>query len=556
MAEFRPVYLGRVPGEEDVPLMQASGRVLAQDVQTRLPMPNCALARADGYAVHSREWQKASEGKPLQLYATRVSLAKIGYLGFGLGEWLLPTAQPMHTHAWSYYYNLRGPIPPEQAEVKRLAFPIRALQPLPYDCDSVIRTMSPLFKGRTYKERDRQRVIAPVPTQIDLIPKGSHVVEGELLLKRGQPLGGKELAMLASAGISQVNVFKKPRVGVLVVHQAMRPIDHQAPTAWLPDWFTPMVAGMLTRWGFEPEEVRVMPFDEHTAQDGSYEREIRDFHEAFDYTLVYMGGYRDSVSEWPPTREGSSAGGAFGPYQHPITEPGTDNADGAIGPDSFTLYAGQVRSTESMGTARQILKGTPSPLNGQPLNCFTYFRACSSPLSVLIGMHLIVRPVLNALSGVGAFPVLVGSPYFKLNANASETIPWVMPLPRCGFNEQWEPTTWVNGQEKVLQLPPITEAVKLFAEGASKERWRRQNTRWFTGVLLNPAPRDPERHWLQLAQLESQDDGRMGVRVLPTEEYQVRHLNEAEAICMIDKASSPEETEFPPGTVVHYFLLD
>lgn len=557
--EDRPLSLDRVAGEELVSLVDAGGRVLAQDVVSRLPMPNCTLAKVDGMAVRSAEWKSASFNKPLRLIATHfpVAGAKWADNGFGLSSWLKQEgAEPPAGFAFSS--TLHGPNPPVKGAPSRLAFPVRALQPLPYDADAVIRTMSPLFQGVTFNDKCKQRVIAAVPGGADAIARGEHMAPGELLLQRGQRLGGKELAMLASAGLNEVQVFKRPRVAILVVHQEMRPPDHEAPTAWLPDWFTPMVIQMLVGWGFTPEKASIYTFDQHSGPDDSPGRTIREFTESFDFTVVYRSGNLSAmhVNEWPITRKSVGGGGVFGAFREDANEVEYETADGAIQTSrSYTVYAGSVRSTEACGVRRTVDSKDPTPMQKKPLNCVASFEACVSPLSVLIGMHLLVKPALYAVSGVGDFPVLATKTQESIATNA-ELIPSVMPLPRCGFDDQWQPIVTVNGQQQVLELPPIPESVKRFAEGASKERWRRQNTRWFTGVLLNPAPRDPERHWLQLAQLESQDDGRMGVRVLPTEEYQVRHLNEAEAICMIDKASSPEETEFPPGTVVHYFLLD
>lgn len=557
--EERPLSLDRVPGEECVSLLSAGGCVLAQDVMTRLPMPNCALARVEGMAVRSSEWAAASSSKPLKLMATHVSVpgAKWTYRGFGMSQWLYGQGDDSRD-GFTFSYTQYGPTPPIKGAPTRLAFPVEPLQPLPYDADAVIRKMSPLFQGDTFKEKCKQRVVASVSAGLDVIARGVHMGVGELLLKRGQRLEGKELAMLAAAGLSEVRVFKKPRVAVLVVHQAMRPPNHEAATAWLPDWFTPMVVQMLTRWGFTPKNVSVFPFDQHSGSDDGAARTLRDFCESFDFTVVYRGGEWQSqhVHEWPATREPRGGGGGFGGFVVDANEPEVETADGAVETSPrYRVYAGAVKSLEPCHVGRYVNAKDSGALHEQPLNCTATFQACSSPLSVLIGMHLLVKPALYAVSGVGDFPVLEPKGKRKI-ATASDVIPSEMPLPHCSFNEQWHPVVVVNGQEQVLELPPVTESVRRFAEGASKERWRRQNTRWFTGVLLNPAPRDPERHWLQLAQLESQDDGRMGVRVLPTEEYQVRHLNEAEAICMIDKASSPEETEFPAGTVVHYFLLD
>ena len=80
----------------------------------------------------------------------------------------------------------------------------------------------------------------------------------------------------------------------------------------------------------------------------------------------------------------------------------------------------------------------------------------------------------------------------------------------------------------------------------------RHGVRWLSGVLASPAPRDPERHWLQLARIERNIDGRAALHVLPSEEYQVSGMIGAEAMVGIEKG----EGFMPAGTVVEFFLLD
>lgn len=528
----RPVRAGRVPGESTLELTQALGHVLAEDVCTRLPMPNWPMAKVAGYAICSTQWQQASEGKAIKLAETPAYAPghRWSYVGFGLPDWLTPIPN----------------------NPKRVAFKVGALRPMPYDTDAVLHAMSPFFRGTTLKEKLSERVIAAPPAGHDVLARGAHLPSGAPLLKRGQPLGAKELAMLAAAGYRQVKVFNKPRVGVLVMHQTLRHPDHEAPTGWLPDCMTPLIVGLLTQWGHAPEDVCILPLEDTQGQDERYAQRIIEFTNRFDYTVVYGGGKSDVEYErsYDQQFRRRPAGGTT---SHSVMLPDDDevDADGAVETYSYKLYAGWWKSIENVGTHLRVPISADEPGPDSAPHWVTDFWATSSPLAVLIGMYLHVRPMLKALGGVGAFPV-IDEPKTKGVCSGSEPIPPQVPLPPHAWTDERGTYILEKGRSVYLDLPPAPEAVKLFARGASEEHWRRHLPMWFTGVLTQPAPRDPERQWLQLATLHPLPDGRTGLRVLPTEEFEVARLNQAQAICMVDSG----EGDFPEGTVVHYFLLD
>jgi molybdopterin biosynthesis enzyme len=530
LLRFRPCAVGRVPGESELPLVQALGHVLAEDVCTRLPVPSWPLAKVTGQAICSAQWQQASQEKAIQIDETIFYRhgPNWSWPGFGLPSWAPPS-------------------PPK----KRLAVKVRALRPMPFDTDAVLHAMSPFFRGAKLSQKESRRVIAPPPAGHDVIARGEHLPAGAPLLKRGQPLGPKELAMLGCSGISTVKVFNKPRVAVLIIHAHMRSPDHEALTGWLPDGMTPLIVGTLTQWGFPPEEVLTMPLDQTEGVGDAYALQIQAFRERFDVTFIY-GADINAVDHIGNAQGIVYVGGAGGFLDESVDPNEGEDSDGAL-QDWYPLHAGQTRTLDRTTSDRRVYQDEPLPLSGKPLNYAALFEGCTSPLAVLIGLHLLFRPMLKALCGVGDFP-LIDNPKRPGNVNASDTIPPQNPfLPPHYWPEQdGRVSINVNGRLVYLDLPPAPEAVKHFARGATEERWRRHLTPWFTGVLLNPAPRDAQRHWLQMATLDPQPDGRTGVRVLPTDEFQVARLNEAEAICLIDSG----EGEFPPGTVVHYFLLD
>lgn len=537
----RPVVLGRMPGEENVALADAGGRVLAQDVRSRLPVPNWPLASVFGWAVRISDFSGASNRKPVtanRSFDVKVHDSRWWTIGFGAQAWL----------------------PYERRQDGPELFLCGPLKPLPFDTDAVLNDLSPFLKGVTISQKRRfGSVIEPVPPGHNVISRGADFQEGETLLSRGQRLGAKELAMLGTAGINQVEVFRKPKLGVLVHHVRLRPPGHEAPIGWLADGITPMVLELLARWGFDVAQIHTVALEEAQGQGEPFDGEQAEaFFRSFDFSVLIGGRFHtrsnpQTRTKYPPT---VSYGCTSIPSHFFEVDESESNGTVEAAPPGYDTW---FKGLGQAGVVRTVVKEGPLPeVQGMPLGWFA--RVSDMPMQALIEMYLVVRPALLALAGVGDFPVLANQ-HEAGRVNGSLRIDPQAPLAPAKMPQGLPAARAhvpLSEQPGAGPVDPDTYAKALarFAEGASKERWRRQNTRWFTGVLLNPAPRDPERHWLQLAQLESQDDGRMGVRVLPTEEYQVRHLNEAEAICMIDKASSPEETEFPAGTVVHYFLLD
>src|SRR5262249_37577852 len=55
----------------------------------------------------------------------------------------------------------------------------------------------------------------PLPAGAFVRPRGEDMRAGETVLTRGAALGSAELGLLATIGRSQVNVVKRPRVGIL-----------------------------------------------------------------------------------------------------------------------------------------------------------------------------------------------------------------------------------------------------------------------------------------------------------------------------------------------------
>ena len=174
-------------GAERVPLADALGRFLAEDVVADQDIPGFDRSTMDGYAVSAASTYGASEGNPAYLTI-------VGAVGMG--------QTPEHR------------VGPGQAS--RIA----TGGMLPQGADSVVMVEHAEAIDDTTIEVYRS--VAP----------GQHVVArdedasgGELLLQTGRRLRAQEIGLLAACGHISTQVFQTPRVGLISTGDEVVPVD-------------------------------------------------------------------------------------------------------------------------------------------------------------------------------------------------------------------------------------------------------------------------------------------------------------------------------------------
>jgi molybdopterin molybdotransferase len=165
---------------EDVPLLAASGRVLAEDVSVRIAQPEFDHSAMDGYALRAAD---VSAGRPLPVS---------GEVRAG------GTPQPLTAGT---------------------AVRIFTGAPLPPGADLVIMQEN--------AERTADRVsFSAVPAAGTHVRKcGSDHAVGSRLFTAGTALGPSEIGLLASQGIALARVHRRPRVAILPTGDELRAID-------------------------------------------------------------------------------------------------------------------------------------------------------------------------------------------------------------------------------------------------------------------------------------------------------------------------------------------
>jgi molybdopterin molybdotransferase len=161
---------------EAVPLREALGRVLAEDVSATVTMPPWSNSSMDGYAVRSADITPVMSGEPVKL---RV-IATIAAGDFA------------------------------QRPLKRgEAMRIMTGAPIPAGADSVIRKEDTDGGSEKVEIRDARDVWKNIRNA------GEDFQSGDLLAKRGASVKPALLGVLASTGMTTVNVFGRPRVAII-----------------------------------------------------------------------------------------------------------------------------------------------------------------------------------------------------------------------------------------------------------------------------------------------------------------------------------------------------
>lgn len=171
---------------ERVPLREALGRVLAEDVLSPIEHPPWDNSSMDGYAVRSADVAAASGSAPVTLPVSETIAA-----GQQSSQSLRPGA----------------------------AIRIMTGAPIPLGADSVIRVEDTDGGEHTVVVRDAR------DARRNIRPRGEDLQVGSLAVPRGVVLGAAQIGVLASVGCALVPVHRRPRVAVLASGDELVDLD-------------------------------------------------------------------------------------------------------------------------------------------------------------------------------------------------------------------------------------------------------------------------------------------------------------------------------------------
>jgi len=178
---------------EELEILDALDRVLAEDVYSDIDIPPFDNSAMDGYAVRAADTAGANPDAP-------VTLRVIADLAAG--------------------YTTDVVVEPGTA------IRIMTGAPLPAGADAVVRfeETSEGLSGRE-KAGDRVGVFSQVVIRESVRPAGEDIREGELVLAEGTILRAQEIRVLASLGRARVRVIRQPRVAILATGDELIAID-------------------------------------------------------------------------------------------------------------------------------------------------------------------------------------------------------------------------------------------------------------------------------------------------------------------------------------------
>ena len=163
-------------GVEEVSLLESSNRVLAENIAANMDIPPFNRSTVDGYAVRAEDTFGAEENRPVVLHVSGT---------VNIGE--LPVATVKKGKA---------------AEIATGA-------PIPQGADAVVMI------EYTSRKDEEVKVYSATTRDENIMKAGADVKDGEIILKKGQSLGSREIGVLAALGKARVKVFSVPRIAVL-----------------------------------------------------------------------------------------------------------------------------------------------------------------------------------------------------------------------------------------------------------------------------------------------------------------------------------------------------
>lgn len=208
---------------EMVPLLEASDRVLAEDVVSGLDLPLFANSSMDGFAVKAMDVHSASPNDPVDLVVVEDVPA--------------------------------GSIASKEIE-RGQAARIMTGAAIPPGSDAVV----PIEDTDQYYPGSQPQT--PLPGKIKVVtavkagdyvrPQGQDVREGETVLRRGIRLRPQDIGFMAMLGIAKVRVYRKPRTALVSTGDELIQLEESLRPGKIYDSNAYTLSALVKRVGGEP----------------------------------------------------------------------------------------------------------------------------------------------------------------------------------------------------------------------------------------------------------------------------------------------------------------
>jgi len=308
LAEVQPVS-----GSETLAVRSALGRVLYADVVSTINVPSHTNSAMDGYALHGAELSAAGETR-LEVVGT--SAAGRPFSGtVGAGECVR----------------------------------IMTGAPMPAATDTVVMQENVTRDGDTAIIRAGQK-----PGQ-HVRQAGEDIAAGNVALRAGTLLLPAQVGILASIGVGEVSVRRRPRVAFFSTGDELRSVGEPLGEGNIYDSNRYTIYGMLTRLGVELLDMGVIR-DDRDAVEQAFARAAQEAD-----AIVTSGGV--SVGDADYVAETLERAGTVG-FWKVAMKPGRPIAFGRIGDALFFGLPGNPNSV--MATFYQLVQPSLQALAGMP----------------------------------------------------------------------------------------------------------------------------------------------------------------------------------------------
>jgi putative molybdopterin biosynthesis protein len=207
--------------------METLGYVLAEDVFSPINVPPFDRSAMDGFALISMDTLGSTEDNSINLNV--VGDVKAGYVFEGV----IKNGQSVE---------------------------ISTGAPLPTGADSVVMV------EYTQRTGDSVEIFKTAAPGQNIMSAGADIQEGELILRNGVELTSRELAVLAAIGISEVAVYRKPKVGIFSSGDEVVSAGEELLPGKLYDINSIAIAAGITENGGVPEFLGIIEDDFNSLQ--------------------------------------------------------------------------------------------------------------------------------------------------------------------------------------------------------------------------------------------------------------------------------------------------
>jgi len=381
------------PGEaETAEILSAYGRVLAETIAADRDFPPFSRATRDGYAVRAQDVAQVP-----------TSLQVIGEIKAG----------GAHDPAFN--------IQPGQAAS------IMTGAPLPHGADAVVMVEYTSQAGNSVE------IQRSVKTGENFVPRGAEACQGQTLLEKGTRIDHAAIAITASVGKDNLQVFRKPRIVVLATGDEIVEIGQAPGPAQIRNSNTYSLAAQIQNAGGEPVLLPIAP-DERVRLKALIEEGLKS-------DLLLLAG-----------------GVSMGKYDLVEQVLAELNAE-------FYFTGAQIQPGRPVVFGRGGRNRTEV---SDPQETY-FFGLPGNPVSTMVTFELFVRPMIQALSGGKPQPIIFLKARLKSEVRAKTGLKRFLPAVFSGEfeNVEVELAHWqgsgdiaaLAGSNCYLVIPPDREQI-------------------------------------------------------------------------------------------------